>query len=89
MSNIERPRSHNTACICAGCQAVRNAPSARAVNLYGLTDGPQPKVGPIEAQWIRDRWRALGGRFYGPNVEQAVISEEQLLAAVRAGRIRL
>jgi hypothetical protein len=95
MSNIERPRPHNTACICANCQAVRNTPSARAVNLYGLTDGPH-RIGPVESQWIRDRWRALGGHFLvarpcvdSQRVHDAVITEESLFAAVRAGRIRL
>lgn len=83
--NVERPRAHNTACICASCQAVRNAPSPRSVDLYGLKDS----AGPIESKWIRDRWKALGGEFFGPNIETAMITEAQLFAAVRAGRIRL
>lgn len=79
--NVQRPRSHNPSCICVGCKALRHAKSPRSVNLSGST--------PVEAQWIRDRWKALGGRFYGPNIETAMITEAQLFAAVRAGRIRL
>jgi hypothetical protein len=87
---VGRPRPHNTACICAMCMAVRKAPSARSVNLYGLTDGPQPKVGPIEAQWIRERMRALLGHSANVDgVRSIIITEEALFAAVRSGRIKL
>lgn len=76
---------HNTGCICVGCEAVRHAPSARSVNLYGLASGP----GPVEAQWIRERWKALGG-YFGDDMDRgAHISVAALFAAVRSGRIRL
>jgi hypothetical protein len=81
---VERPRPHNTACICAGCQALRHQKSARSVNLYGLAS-----TGPVETKWIRERWKAIGGKFYLTGGKEAYITEAQLFAAVRAGRIRL
>lgn len=82
--NTDRPRPHNSACICAGCQAVRRERSPRSVNLYGLTD-----ASAVQDADIRKRWHAIGGVFHGPNVETATITEARLFAAVRAGRIRL
>lgn len=84
--NVERPRSHNSACICAGCEALRHAPSRRTVNLDGRVNA---SPGPVEAAYIRNRWESLGGSFHGPNIETATITEAALFAAVRAGRIKL
>lgn len=76
---------------------AQDAPQRSTRAFDALRQGATPApVGPVEAEWIRTRWRALGGHFLVErpntkpgNVHNAVISEAELFTAVRAGKIRL